>query len=319
MLSHNENKKIIVIIGIGLAGVIFAGVTWVYTASFFRGLVNWMRSTSSSERAPLITNVSILALNPEKMKDTLSNNGDNFIVTTKMLPSLQILGLMCEPNSPLSLCDLQKQYRKKLRETHPDKTHANTNEAFLAIRDALKIILNELSSTSADNNFQNALFKFGLNELFSIFIAKNNAMTKIISKELLQWQQLREISKEILEQQHQYMQGQQITLNRLEQVHLTINTLGSRAEQLTAEKFAIKTALEKFEKGQLSLGKITALFKAADKFGGLTKIPGYGQKNSNPYGFFENSSSDSAENLEAAEKSTKENFVAVDYAVAVSS
>ncbi len=299
MLSQDDNTKVFTIVVAGLAGLVIARMAWVYGPFFFRSCVSWTTKNRPDEQTPLIENIMILELDQKKMEEPfLQDYVPDFIVTSTMLGSLQLLGLNCNLNEVLSFSVLGTHYRKKLRETHPDKTHADTREDFMAVRTAFKCILKELSSIIIEPDAQSFLFKFGLNELFSIFVAKNDVMKKTLSQELLHWQQLRENSKAILVQQEKLILEQQDTSCQLEKKNRQIDMIESRSEQLTAEKLALNTVLIDFEKGLLSKKKVASLLKAADKFGGLTKIPGYGKSNPNPYGFFENSSSASSEKLQ---------------------
>ena len=70
---------------------------------------------------------------------------DHFIITALLLTALHTLGIDKPIGESLSFADLKAAYRERLLSTHPDKTGENSDVSFIAVREAMQFVMDNLS------------------------------------------------------------------------------------------------------------------------------------------------------------------------------
>lgn len=279
MSSHKNyaHEEVAVILAVCCTGVFIIRLALPY----FSSLTSWLSETVPNECTPLLNRERVLALNNQKFNAETPVELESFFKVTRiMLEDLALLGLTLSVGDSLDLAVLRKHYRNKLRDSHPDKTHTDTSDYFIAVRSALKRILEAIAEKPP-------LVAFAISELCEIFTAKNSAMQAMLSQELSQWKQLREAYKILLNSHEQKQEivivKQQACLEQEKKYGQAIDDLTERVEQLADEKLARYRVMDALEAGQLSHNAAERLFQAADYFGGFTKLPYYKQ---NPCALF---------------------------------
>jgi hypothetical protein len=310
---------------IGCLGVAAVSLAWPRVSPLFTAILKyseqWHFSVSSTEQEPLIQKahhrsltseheVVLLSLNAQEIKKEISNKTPFFFtVSANMMTSLKILGLNVSLGETVDSKTLLTCYRKKLRESHPDKTHTDSSAYFIEVRTALQTILHEISAstmTSAENKVNGFVFEFALNELFSIFITQNTAMRETISQELWHWQSLRKHSNktldahlqkqdQLIKTQETHLAQQQNYFNQGTAYCNSIDNLTQRTDNLTAEKLAIQNVLNAYNQGQLSIKQVATLFRKAALVGGFTKLTHHDAQTTNMHSIFSDSLSGSSE------------------------
>ena len=109
-----------------------------------------LNETNPTSYLSIPNNFSLSILNKEENKvDIKSSTSDDFLVIEEMLSLLMVLNIRVQSGIYYSFSSLKRAYNERLRETHPDKTHRDSKEEFVAVMDAYKKILSLVPERSS--------------------------------------------------------------------------------------------------------------------------------------------------------------------------